>query len=301
VSAASALYDRGIIHQVREEDTSAILDYKAALSMDETLYIAYLQLSTVYQGRGELAEAQRWLETAVSQANALELKASSAYLRLGLIFEQQNRPAEARQAYQHAIQLGPNVDRYYFLYARFLESQGEMDAALFNLQTMAEKGYQKGWAYEQLGHFYFRRELYDDALLAFQTAVNYESDDPLLYTYLADVHHALGNTDAALTASQQAVALNETHGIYFVYAKYAKLLFELGDYEQASEYYEKSLALRPIDYPVLMTLGVAQELIGNTAYAAELYQRIIDYSDQFDDEQVQTAVERLQQLQQSIP
>ena len=102
-------------------------------------------------------------------------------------------------------------------------------------------------------------------------------------------------------ASLQAITLNETDGIYFVYAKHAKMLFELGDYEQAAEFYEKSLSLRPIDFPVLFTLGVAQEALGNPAYAAELYQRIIDLSEHFEEDQVQSALERLQQLQRTSP
>ena len=194
---AGALYNRALVHQVREEYTSAILDYEAVLNKDETLYIAYLQLSKAHQNIGQFEDARHWLETAVTQADVLGIKAASAYLQLGSIFEQQDQLSQAREAYQQAIQLGPNVDRNYFHYALFLEKQGEMDAALLNLQKMVEVSFQKGWAYEQLGHFYIRRELYNNALIAFQQAINFESNSALLYTYLADAHYALGDVAAA--------------------------------------------------------------------------------------------------------
>lgn len=292
----AALYDRGLVQQIRRQQAGATLDYQAALEADPDFFIAYLQLSQVLFEQGDLNAALDTLDEALALASEEGTNASWAYLIEGSIHEQAGQPAEAREAYQQAINADPQVEQMYHFYARFLENQGEMDAALANYEKMVQVSHNKGWAHGELGDFYRRRGLMEEALLAYRQAATAAEDDPALYTKLAGAHAALGEVEAAEEAFAEAIRQNEEIGNYFVYASYGNFLFQQGSLAEAATMYERSLEARPIDFPVLFNLGRTYEALGEPERAVDAYERIIELADYFPAEQVELAQERLSAL-----
>jgi len=292
----AALYDRALVQQIRKEYAGATEDYKAALKANPDFFIAYLQLSRVLADQGEVTEALTWLDEALALSTEKGTNASWAYLIQGSVYEQAGQPAEARAAYQQAIAADPEKAQMYHFFARFLESEGEMDAALENYRKLVDVSFNKGWAHGELGDFYRRRGLMEQALLSFQRAVRAAEDDLTLYTKLAETYAKLGEADAAEKAYAEAIRLNEEIGSYFVYASYGNFLFEQGALVEAAAMYERSLALRPIDFPVLFNLGHAYEALDDPEQATSAYERILELADYFSADQVALARERLSVL-----
>ena len=174
-----------------------------------------------------------------------------------------------------------------------------MDAALFNYLQLAKVTHKKGWGYSELGHFYRERGLLDEALEAYQRAANEENSDPLHLTYLAQTYYNTGQQDEALQTFAEAIEANQDDGNYFVYATYGFILQQSLEFSQAAEMYEKSLELRPEDYPVLMNLGVTYEALGDLSKAAKAYEKIIDLEASFSEDQVQAARQKLEAIKSS--
>ncbi|MCP4362942.1 MAG: tetratricopeptide repeat protein [Chloroflexi bacterium] len=296
-----ALYDRGLTRQIQNQNETAVFDYEHLLELDPTFYIAYLQISVALSELGRTEEAVDWLEKAIDFAEESETNTSWAYLRLGVVYQKANQPDQAKAAYQKAIELDPKVDQMYFFYARFLEQQQEMDAALNNYLQMVNVTFKKGWAYTELGHFYRQRGLHNKALEAYQRALNEENNNPLLLAYLAQTYFDLGQQNMALQTFTEAIEADQNIGTYFVYATYGSILQQSGDYSQAAMMYEKSLELRSIDYPVLMNLSITYEVLGDTSKAIETYQKIIDLENIFSKDKIQTARERLEAIETNSP
>jgi tetratricopeptide (TPR) repeat protein len=294
-----ALYDRALIWQIQEKNSSAVFDYEALLELDPSFYIAYLQIGKALSELGRTEEAVAWLEKAIDFAEASGTNTSWAYLRLGEVYETAGQADRAKAAYQQAVDLDPEIDQMYFFYARFLETQQEMDAALFNYLQLAKVTHKKGWGYSELGHFYRERGLLDEALEAYQRAANEENSDPLHLTYLAQTYYNTGQQDEALQTFAEAIEANQDDGNYFVYATYGFILQQSLEFSQAAEMYEKSLELRPEDYPVLMNLGVTYEALGDLSKAAKAYEKIIDLEASFSEDQVQAARQKLEAIKSS--
>jgi tetratricopeptide (TPR) repeat protein len=293
---SNALFDRGLVYEIQRKYANAAIDYEALLRNDPAYYIAYIQLGLVTYELGQFDEAVNWLRQGIARAEMAGTNPASAYVRLGEIYEKADQVGPAKQAYQQAIRYDPAIDRLYYFYAKFLENQGEMDAALHAYQEMAEVSHVKSWAYGELGSFYRRRSLLNNAVISYQRAINADHANPLLHTYLAETYWALGETDKALQAFAEAINRNERAAIYYVYESYAGVLFELGEFLQAAIMYERTLALRPINYPALLNLGRTYEEVAQIEDAIDSYCRIIELEGAFSEQQIQVARMRIELL-----
>jgi tetratricopeptide (TPR) repeat protein len=295
----AATYDRGIIHQIRNQGEDAILDYEAVIERDPDYYIAYVNLGQVASALQRFEQAQNALRAAIALAGRTGTNPCWAHLNLALVYEDAEEPELARTEYRQAVALAPDVDWMYYCYARFLESRQEMDAARFNYQTMTEVSREKGWAYGKLADFLRRCGSLEEALANYKRALHDRPEDALLHTYLAETYFALGDVDNALQGFEEAIECDE--GLYYVYASYAGVLFQSGDMERAAQMYEKSLELRPIDYAVLLNLGQTYENLGQYEKARDRYLQVLSLSDHFPEEATRAAHDRLQVLGVVIP
>jgi eukaryotic-like serine/threonine-protein kinase len=126
--------------------------------------------------QGKLEEAQRALESATSQR-------PETHLRLGEVFVFQHRFEAAEQELDALSKIWPDDERVYLLKATIARTQGN--------ETQAR------------AHLAKAREL-------IETALRKEPNDPALISELGVVQAGLGEREAALRASNQAVALLPT-------------------------------------------------------------------------------------------
>jgi tetratricopeptide (TPR) repeat protein len=252
---------------------------------------------------GDIEKAEKTLLEAITLAEEKGIDPSWAHLNLAIIYEEAGRPADAQQHYQRTVDLQPGDPWFHYYYAQFAERQEQMDLALSEFRKAAEEadagGLGRGWAFGNLGAFYKRRDMLEEARGAYLRAVHAEPKDSLLHANLADVYFSLGEAEQALQEYELALELDANQ--YFIYASYAGALYQLGEYKKAAEMYEKSLKLRPVDFPVLANLGQTYEAMGNVEKAIQTYSRMLELADLLPPQAAQIAQERLDALANSTP
>jgi tetratricopeptide (TPR) repeat protein len=295
----AARYDRGLINQILRKHEYAILDYQAALEQDPDFFIAYISLSQSASSLGNYTQAEEALHDAIALANRSGTNSVWAHLNLALVYEKAGNPQAAKSEFQEAITAEPGVDTVYMYYARFLENQQEMDAALEAYRTILDVTWDKGWGHSTLADFLKRRGLLDQALEHYERAVFYKRENSLLRTYLAETYAALKEPEKARKEFEAALGLSGSS--YYSYASYAAFHFEQGNFELAAQMYEAALELRPADYPVLLNLGQTYQILGEKEQALRVYRQLISMKDQFPEHVIQIAQERIEGLEGSSP
>ena len=294
-----ATYDRGLINQILEQYEYAMIDYQTALERDPDFYIAYISLSQAASKLGEYAQAEEALQEALALAERSGTNPAWAHLNLALVYEKAEDPRAAKVEFLAAIAAEPELDAVYLYYARFLEDQQEMDAALEAYNKILEVTWDKGWGHSLLAGFLKRRGLLHQALENYERAVLDKREDSLLRTYLAETYAATNDPEKARTEFEAGLSLPGSS--YYSYASYGRFLFQQGEFRRAAEMYEESLRRRPVDYPVLLNLGQTYESLGETDKALKLYRQLITLQDQFPEEVIQIARERIKALGGTIP
>lgn len=295
----AATYNRGLINQILGQYEYAILDYQAALKRDPEFFIAYISLSQSASSLGDYVLAEEVLQDAIALAGRSGTNSVWAHLNLALVYEKAGDPQDAKAEFQSAITADPSVDAAYLYYARFLETQQEMDAALEAYITLLDITWDKGAGHSILAGFLRRRGLLDQALEHYERAVFYKRENSLLRTYLAETYAALEDPEKAEKEFEVAISL--PGNIYYPYASYAAFLFEQGNYELAANMYEESLKRRPADYPVLLNLGQTYEILGENERALEVYRQLLSLKGQFPEDVIHIAEERIEELEGSRP
>jgi tetratricopeptide (TPR) repeat protein len=289
-----ATYDRGLIYQILNQYESAIFDYQAVIDREPNYYVAYITLGQAASELREYKRAGDSLRDAIALSETSGANPAWAYLNLGIVYEKAGDNSSAKVAFRQAIKNAPATDIICLNYARFLEDQKEMDAALLNYRNLLEVTKDKGWGYSVLAGFFRRRGLLNEALDNYKKAVHYKPEDNLLRTYLAETYFEMGDTENARREFEAAIR-SET--INYSYASYGRVLFQLGDFKGAAEIYRKSLELHPADYAVMLSLGQVYEILKETSKAIQLYRQIISMSDQFPENAILEAQNRINVLE----
>ena len=102
-----ALYNLGVIAQDRRDPSGAVARYNQALKADTTYTPAMYNEALILEisdPNGSLALYRRIVE--------LNPKASTAYLRMAIVYTRQNKPTQAKQARARAIALDPSLANY---------------------------------------------------------------------------------------------------------------------------------------------------------------------------------------------
>lgn len=102
-----ALYNLGVIEQDRRDPSGALARYDQALKADATYTPAMYNKALILETSdlaASLALYQRIVE--------LNPKASTAYLRMAIVYARQDKPAQAKQARARAIALDPRLANY---------------------------------------------------------------------------------------------------------------------------------------------------------------------------------------------
>jgi tetratricopeptide (TPR) repeat protein len=290
----NALFDRGLVHEIRREDNLAVLDYEALVEQYPDFYLGYVNLGAVRARLGRDQEAIAAYQQAIALARETSVNAAWAYARLADVYFKLGQVEATRSAYREAVRLAPTIDQLRYAYATFLEKSGEVDAALQEFEALVDVSPQKAWAYTQKAMFEQRQNLLDAAIRDFLIAIGHNGDDPLTRVYLAQTYDQKGDMAAAREALEAAAALNEEKGIFYVHAVFGNFLFKTGEWAAAAEQYERSLALRPNDVVVMLNYGrLLSDHLGQPAKAAGYYRQILATPDDFPPEHVATARERL--------
>ena len=229
-------------------DEKAVEAYKQAIAIDPKLPDAYLQLATLYDGQGKVAEAEQILQQAVEAASEY----TAPYRSLAHLKERQGLWAEAIRLYRQVLNLETTgftasdahlrISNMLFAQKQVAEAEKEFLQALQCDPTNAEAYYFLGILYEQQG----KAEL---ALENFNKAIQLEPAEANAYlAYVACLRvYAIPKDIANLTQiAQRILSLNlEPDQKYEAHLQIANAYQTAQETEQAVTYFRLAIESAP--------------------------------------------------------
>jgi lipopolysaccharide biosynthesis regulator YciM len=124
-----------------------------------------------------------------------------------------------------------------------------------------------------------RNELHK-ARVAYKEALNYDETCIPAYIYLGEAYYRDGRLDDAVEYWKKLLEAVPSAG-HLIFDKLERTLFELGQYEEIAEIYERISSRNPKDIPALFSLANIYEKKGMMELAVEKYRQILDIDPSF--------------------
>lgn len=183
---------------------------EAAVKKNAALPDSHLCLGIVEGGTGRYEEAVRELETAVNA----EPRNDVALGELGALYEKTKQPARAEMVYQRGITAQPHYWGGYAHLGSFYSRQARYEEAAMQYRRALEQTPGNALLYYSLGGIYIFQGKYPDAVEVLNRAVQLQPT-PDAYRNLGQAYLHLRNFDGAITAFQQAIALDDREYVYY--------------------------------------------------------------------------------------
>lgn len=272
--------------------------------------LAHLSLSRIYRGLGRLEEAVREVEL-VPFDSGLRFE---ALLNLAQAQAERQQPLLAEAAYQEARRLRPrywvilsHLGLFYFYQGRMMEARdmflevtrlvhdninglNNLGATYYKLgdDQKAEELFERSNAVRRnpdacsnLGHIYYYRGRYADAVAMNESAISYEKDEPLLWGNLADACHFVpGYEEKSRQAYQRAIELAEKalladRGNAALRSSLAVYLVKKGEARRALVEIAEALRVQPGDPAIILKSVIVYELSGEREKALEALKKYV--------------------------
>jgi len=291
-------------HKSRElkepsELTDASLGCERALAIEPDLVEAHRCLGEVYQSSGKNKEAAEQLEIALKKRPTDD----ESVRALGNAYQNLHQYAQAEATYQRAIDLRPHYWAGYNWLGSFYWSRGQYDKALdmFNRVIATAPDNYRGYnnaggievlqghfadaigtfersvqirpayaAYSNLGSAYFFERRYADAVGAYTQAVQLNGRDYVSWGNLGDAQYfAPGQRESSPQSYRKAISLAQEQ--LKVDPKDAGALGSLalyyaglGERNQAQDYLQRAMALKPEGPDIWWQASVVYSQLGRT-------------------------------------
>jgi len=272
--------------------------------------LAHLSLSRIYRGLGRQEEAVREAELVPSDS-ALRF---DALVNLAQAQAERQQPQLAEAAYQEARRLRPRywvalsyLGLFYFYQGRMMEARdmflevtrivpdninglNNLGATYYKLgdDRRAEELFERSNAVKRnpdacsnLGHIYYYRGRYADAVAMNESALSYEQEEPLLWGNLADACHFVpGYEEKSKQAYERAIELAEKalladRGNAALRSSLAVYLVKKGEVKRALVEMAEALRVQPGDPAIILKSVIVYELSGKREKALEALKKYV--------------------------
>jgi tetratricopeptide (TPR) repeat protein len=275
--------------RLRDLET-AISDFRKASELAPTSGIAFLRLGNAYMEKRDYSAAIPALRKAaelspgsppvhqllgfalLARGYAAEaiphLEAAHEYGALGIAQLQNNRPAEALDNLQRALEKNPDDPDllYYLSRAGSALSSQSLERLLARLPDSAR-------GHQALGQNYYSLKMYDEAKQEYAKAISLRPDLPGLRLELGQVYAASSQWDKAEAQFQEEAALQP--GNAEAAYRLGDALLQQGKMKEAAAELKRSDDLRPDMTETLYLLGKATA-ISEPALAEKTLSRVIE-------------------------
>jgi len=209
------------------------------------LIIAALNQSRIYfirgkiqYGKGNLDEAVKLLGKAVKNGKA-SVDAMASY---GFLLFKTGHLQEAEEVLVKAVKRSSTADQTNYAksnLALVLWKKGNLDEALTMLKEVISE-YKTTAVYGSLGYLAIEKGDLDYAMKINLEAYDYNSDDPIILDNLAHLYHLTGDFEKASELFEKLV--EKKPRFPEAYYDYGRYLEDAGKYEEAFEMYNKALS-----------------------------------------------------------
>jgi TolB-like protein/Tfp pilus assembly protein PilF len=287
-----AAYEAYLLGRQRlaRETTAALVEavdyFQQAIELDPGFALAYVGLADSYAeqvflgvlaGEEGLARAQ----AAADKALALDDELGEAYNSLAGIKDTRRDFEGAEAMYRRALELNPNYATAYYYYGFLLrESLGRYEEALALKRKAAELDplsapiiVEVGADLQSLGRF-------DEALARYQRALKVDPGYSNAYTAIASHCRSVsGRLDEAAVWLARGISLDPGNPPYSAWLGW--LFLDLGDFERAEPWIERSLELGPESFWPNFAMHVLHLYRGDEAAALDYAHRALAFDPRF--------------------
>lgn len=270
-----------------------------AVSADPYSVSARLSLSIVYMKLNKNSEAKAELEKAIN----LRPDDGKPYKLMAKLLLEEKDIKNAESYAVKAVKLSNDAESY-SIYSRAMFLQNRFDDAITAVKKAIELEPYNYKHYYDLGEIYYSNKQYENALKAFQDAVNYDAQDIPSNFRIGNTLEQLGKNDdaysqyekittkidnnyapayfrmgllaekkgdisKAIMRFQKAVDIDNTKAEYLYYL--GKAQFASNDVLRAKENLEKAVNLDPENSSIHLYLGIAFDYLGETKKALDEY------------------------------
>lgn len=223
-------------------------------------------LGRIHLGQGDLAAARREFERALE----LDPESADALLNLASLHAAEGRTAQARHLVERALAVDPSSTAALAQLAELARDRGDLQEAirLFHEALGVDR---QPFLYLGLGDVLQRAGRLDEAVAAFESALELDPDSALAYYDLGVTYGNQGRYDEAVAAYEKALAL-EPEGLTA-----AKALNNLGaiaqgqgDLATAGTFFEQAVAAAPDHLESRYNLAVMRLGEGRVEHAVAL-------------------------------
>ncbi len=205
-----AHYYLGIIYERWHEPEQAIQHYQKAWELENNNLAYLLALVETKTALGDYQQALNFLLEQVAHTE----RSSSIYVTAGNILTQQGDYDQAAEMYRKATYINPDNNAINELLAFALHRKGNSGAeAIVLFEDLCELAQSESreipWVYHlAMGDCYMELQKFHQAQRSFERITNYDDNDPVAWTRLAQAVLARENLDHAQQCALRALSLN---------------------------------------------------------------------------------------------
>ena len=200
---------------------------------------------TYYNLAVALTAEERWAEAKLAYQNALEINPDHAdsYYGLCKVAEQQDDLQQALTHCQQTVERSPNSFAACYTLGTLLLKLNRWEDAALAYQQALELNPEFAWSHHNLGYVLLKQGRLQEAGERLQYATQHLSDSPWSYCHLAEVFNQQGQWGQASAAFLQAVQLQaDLPGIYYRLGHVLRRYLETGVEAAITEYQDSATA-----------------------------------------------------------
>ncbi|MFW6148023.1 MAG: tetratricopeptide repeat protein [Thermodesulfobacteriota bacterium] len=198
IRMAYILQDQGNIDE-------AIVLLRDTIDLKERSPRLYLVLSTLYESKKQFHSAlnvlNEGLENDTTDTNLL--------YRIGIVLDKLDRDKECLEHMEKILAIDPtHADALNYIGYTYADKGIHLDKAQEMIEKALKYKPESGYILDSLGWVYFRKGLYDKALIKLNRAVELTPDDPVINEHLGDVYLKKEHYERALESYEKALSLD---------------------------------------------------------------------------------------------
>jgi len=177
---------------------------RGTIDLEEGNPRLYLMLSTLYEGREEYHSALNVL----NEGLAYDAKDTDLLYRTGIVLDKLERNKECLEHMEKILTIDPtHADALNYIGYTYADQGIHLDKAQELIEKALKYKPESGYILDSLGWVYFRKGLYDKALIKLNRAVELTPDDPVINEHLGDVYAKKEHYERALERYEKALSL----------------------------------------------------------------------------------------------
>ncbi|MEH6588105.1 MAG: tetratricopeptide repeat protein [Halioglobus sp.] len=274
---------RAYLRRPASNDNSqdAIDLFMAAVELDSGFAEGYAGLCDAWLSKYALSLDTEHFEAAEKschRALTLNVQDVDTYVALGNLYRHSGRHKQAKLEYDKALSINRNATEANIGLAQSYFQQGRFDQADELYRRVIELRPNDARGYLALGDHLYNVGKVKEAIAHYKKSTELASDSELAYNSLGAAYFLGGQFELAAVSWRQSLKITPSAGAF---ANIGLSMFQLGEYDEAVNWYSKALDLGPENAAIWGALGDTYRFSSQGAeLSLPMYKRAIELSQQ---------------------